>query len=86
MFHLVFTLNRYKKSVTRTFLGRLFWAPIPFKTYQNTSGCGTALFLLRYVKAASSSLERICCGFLLYCLNEDNAVYLIFVFLLRQNL
>ena len=22
-------------------LQKLFWAPIPFKRYQNTSGCGT---------------------------------------------
>ena len=32
----------YGKSVTRTFLGAFFWAPIPFRQYQNTSGCGTA--------------------------------------------
>ena len=39
-----------------------------------------SLFLLRFVKAVSSSLERFCCGFLLYCLNDDNAVSLVFVF------
>ena len=33
--------NIYEKSVTRTFLGAFFWAPIPFKQYQNTSACGT---------------------------------------------
>ena len=32
----------YMIKVTRTF-GRIFWAPIPFKRYQNTSGCGAEL-------------------------------------------
>ena len=31
----------YGKSDTITFLGAFFWAPIPFKRYQNRSGCGT---------------------------------------------
>ena len=39
-----------------------------------------SLFLLRFVKAVNSYLERFCCGFLLYCLNDDNAVSLVFVF------
>ena len=40
-FHLVFTSNIYGKSVTRTFLGAIFWVPIMLKQYQNTSGWGT---------------------------------------------
>ena len=43
LFHLVFTWNRHRKCVTRTFLGRYFWAPIPLKQHQNTSGCSTGL-------------------------------------------
>ena len=38
---LVFTWNIYGKSVTKTFWGAFFWVPIPFKQYQNTSGCST---------------------------------------------
>ena len=34
-------LNIYGKSVTRKFLSAFFWVPIPFKRYQNTSGCST---------------------------------------------
>ena len=30
------------EKVVQEILGALFWAPIPFKRYQNTSGCGTA--------------------------------------------
>ena len=30
------------ESVTRTFLCVVFWVPIPFKWYQNTSGWSTA--------------------------------------------
>ena len=39
-----------------------------------------SLFFLRLAKAASSSLERSCCGFLLYCLNGNYAASLVFVF------
>ena len=31
-----------EKSVKRTFWGRFFWAPIPFKQHENISGCGSA--------------------------------------------
>ena len=43
IFHLVFAWNMYGKSVARAFLGAFFWVLIPFKWYQNTSGCGTAI-------------------------------------------
>ena len=41
IFNLVFRWNIYGKCVTRKILGALFWAPIPFRRYQNTSGCGS---------------------------------------------
>ena len=31
------------KVFLRTFLGAFFWAPIPFKQYNNTFGCGTGV-------------------------------------------
>ena len=51
IFHLGFTWIIYWKSVTRTFLGTFFWAPAPFKRYQNTSGCSTGCksFLLTLI-------------------------------------
>ena len=39
--YFIYVLRFIWKSVTRTFWGAFFWAPIPFKRYQNTSGCGT---------------------------------------------
>ena len=30
------------EKVLQEILDALFWAPIPFRRYQNTSGCGTA--------------------------------------------
>ena len=36
----------YEKSVTRTFLNAFFWVPVPFKRYQNTSGCGSAVLIV----------------------------------------
>ena len=56
IFHLVFTWNIYGKSVTRTFLGALFWAPIPFKRYQNTSGCRIDWILFSFSILAISRL------------------------------
>ena len=29
-------------------LQELFWAPIPFKRYQNTSGCGTGVVFHKF--------------------------------------
>ena len=35
-----------EKSVTITISGACFWALIPFKRYQNTSGCATAICVI----------------------------------------
>ena len=43
IFYLVFIWNIYIEKVYKTFLGTIFWALIPFKHYQNTSGCGTVI-------------------------------------------
>ena len=48
VFYSVSMWNIYGKSVIRTYLGTFFKAPIPFKQYQNTSGCGTALTFIVY--------------------------------------
>ena len=44
-FHLVIRKKCYK-----IFLGCIFWAPIPFKWYQNTSPCGTGQSLILLLK------------------------------------
>ena len=46
LFNLEFMKNIYGKNATRTFLGAFFLAPIPFKQYQNRSGCSTTCFLI----------------------------------------
>ena len=62
IFLLVFTWNIYGKSVARTFFGAFFWAPIPFKRYQNTSAYGTenTTIVLRFVWFRCSGVFRWC--------------------------
>ena len=85
MFHLVFMLNRYRKCY-KNFFGQIILGAHTVQNVPKYIWMWHCLVFTDIFKAESSSLERICCGFLLYCLNEDNAVYLVFVFLIKQNL
>ena len=51
------------------FSGRFFWAPIPVKRYQNTSGFGTDV--IRYI-AESMNKRLLPCEALLYVIHTQN--------------
>ena len=45
-------------------LQELFWAPIPFKRYQNISGCGTVIHLTMRTVSDRTVIERLKGGIL----------------------
>ena len=46
----------HEKSVTRISLGAFFWAPIPFKQYQNTCGYDTMMTIFSIVSRSLTDL------------------------------
>ena len=44
------------KKGCKNFLGAFFWVPIPFKRYQNTSGCGTDRWTEHLIRAIVKSV------------------------------
>ena len=52
------------KVLLRTFLGAFFWAPIPFKRYNDTFGCGTVVVEL-VVKVLDKYTYIVCKNYFL---------------------